>query len=170
MTKNEYCFECPYYNGKFHDTANNVPPLVEQCGIKYLQEYSIEHHIKYGKSKNVICVIERDYQYMMFLQVGEYNRLEKVQITKEEYDSFYEWENDVHKVQEITNRILGCDMCRNAAIIHRPEACLKQIGESMKKQAKLWQCKECGTVWEYGIYTCSVVDSTYIDHYYNVDL
>ena len=48
---------------------------------------------------------------MMFLQIGEYNRLEKVQITKEEYDSFYGWENDVHKVQEITSRILGCDIC-----------------------------------------------------------
>lgn len=168
MNESELCSECPYYNGKSHYTAKNIPPLVEQCGIKYLQEHGIEYHVKYGKSKNVICVIEQDYQYMMFLHVGEYNRLEKVLITKEEYDSFYEWENDTHKVQEITNRILGCGMCRNAVIIHRPETCLKQIGESMKRQAKLMQCKECGTVWEYGVYNCSVVYPTYINHYYKL--
>lgn len=169
MKESELCIECPYYNGKSHYTAKNIPPIVEQCGIKYLQEHGIEHHVKYGKSQNVICAIERDYQYMMFLQVGEYNRLEKVQITKEEYDSFYEWENDVHEIREVTDRIFGCDLCRNAAIIHSPRKCLNQIGESMKKQAKLWQCKECGAVWEYGVYTCGVVDSTYIDHYYKID-
>lgn len=168
MREGVLCSECPYYDGKYHYTGNRVS-LIEQCGRKYLQEHDIEHRVKCGKSKQVICVIEQDYQYMMFLQVGEYNRLERVQITKEEYDTFYEWENDVHKVQEITDRILGCDMCQNVAIIHGPKTCLKQIGESVKKQAKLWQCKECGTVWEYGVYTCRVVDRAYVDYYYKLN-
>lgn len=168
MMKNEYCNNCPYYNGKV-ECLNKNTHIVEQCGKKYWQEHGIEHDVKYGRSKNVVCVIEYDYQYVMHLLVGEYHRLEKIQITKEEYESFYEWENNITKVNEIKDRKFGCDMCQNAAIIYSPQRCLEKIGLSMKKQAELWKCRECGTIWEYGVYNCRVVGPSYIEHYYDLD-
>lgn len=166
---NKICRECLYYNGNIRPTHDKNTNIVEQCGKQGWEERGLEHHVKHGKSKYVICAAEYDYHYKVMLLDGEYNRFERVQITKEEYDSFYEWEGDALKVNEIKDRKLGCDACRNPAMIS-PEICLDKIGESTILWGKLWKCKECGTLWEYGVYNNEIVDPSYAEHYYNVNL
>ena len=166
---NKNCRECLYYNGNIRPTHAKNINITEQCGKKCWEEWGIDHHVKHGKSKNVIFAAEYDYNYRILILVGEYHRFERVQITKEEYDSFYEWEGDVLKVNEIIDRKLGCDVCRNPAMIS-PEICLEKIDTSMVKQAELWKCKECGTLWEYGVYIHEIVDQSYAEHYYDVNL
>ena len=165
---NKNCRECLYYNGNIRPTHAKNINITEQCGKKYFEEKGLKHHVKHGKSKNVICASEHDYHYCIFVLVREYHRFEKVQITKEEYDSFYEWEGDALKVNEIKDRKLGCDACRNAALKGEQENCLEKIGGDT--WAKIWKCKKCGTLWEYGVHNDEIVDQSYVEHHYNVNL
>ena len=50
------------------------------------------------------------------------------------------------------------------------EKYLEKISSSMVTQANLWKCKECGALWEYGVYNNEIVDQSYAEHYYNVNL
>lgn len=44
---------------------------------------------------------------------------------------------------------------------------LEKIGDI--KLEKLYKCKECGTLWAYGVHNNEIVDQSYADHYYNVN-
>lgn len=164
---NKNCRECLYYNGNIRHTHDKNTNITEKCGKKRWEEWGIDHHVKHGKSENVICAFEYNYHYGILLLVGEYHRFEKAQITKEEYDSFYEWEGDALKVNEIKDRKLGCNTCRNAAVLSDPEMGLEEIGDI--KLEKLYKCKECGTLWAYGAYEQEIVDQSYVEHHYNVN-
>lgn len=167
MPKN-YCENCPYYKGKTV-SSEGEQKIVEQCGKKYWEENDLSHEIKYGSSEDVLCVVEQDYHYYLTVLVGEYKRLENIQITEQEYRTFELWKDDREKINMLVERKLGCRHCRHAAIIKQPKQCMKFLKTNYEIQSDLWCCQFCGTYWEYGVYNCSIVDKSYVSHYFQIE-
>lgn len=165
----EKCSICPYYQGKVIPLAGGSS-IVEQCEKKYWDANNVPSEIKYGlPNSNVICVDSANYRYSMKVLIGEYKRLESIQITKEEFDTFEHWKSDLNVIDSIISRKLGCDKCREALINLRPENCMNLIMTSFVMQADLWQCQFCGTYWEYGVYRKTIVDKSFVQYNYLSD-
>ena len=76
--------------------------------------------------------------------------VERYIITKEEFDYFYSWENDMEKINEIKTRVIGCDLCNMTAkygVLQNKES-FEELGNSPETYCTLYQCKKCGTYYE----------------------
>lgn len=147
------------------DDVCNVCKYVEKCGKEAWLADKVDCKIKYIDKNGVICVIMRDYHYY-FLYREDSDKINKCQITQEEFKRVDEWTNDIDEINRKKIRKLGCCKCNEAAHNYLKRDCLIKKGVSMLKQAELYMCKECGTYWEYGVYKYLVVDDSYVEKYY----
>ncbi len=124
-----------------------------KCGHENWLRGNVDCKIKYHDKNGIICTIMRDYNYY-FLYEDVNGRINKCQITQEEFKQTEKWINDINVIENQKNRRLGCCKCNEAAINYLQRSCMEKKGISMVKQAELYRCKECGTYWEYGVYGC----------------
>ncbi len=137
---------------------------LEECGSNIWLNDKIDYQVKRVGENGIVCAVMRDYQYYFIYE--EEGKLFKYQITQEEFEQINVWGKDINKIEQIKSRRLGCDKCNEAAVDYQKRDCLIKKGISALKQAELYQCKQCGTYWEYGVYKYSIVDDSYVRKYY----